>query len=97
MDQYELALAKAKAENKPLFIDFTGVYCANCRVMERRVFPTKPVKEQFDKMELYIYQGTLIKSQPFSQTLDLNNCPAGIYLLKLVDEKSIFTTLVLKN
>ena len=52
VDQYELALAKAKAENKPLFIDFTGVYCANCRVMERRVFPTKPVKEQFDKMVL---------------------------------------------
>ena len=42
----------AKEEGKPLFIDFTGVYCANCRVMERRVFPTKPVQEQFDKMIL---------------------------------------------
>ena len=52
VDQYDEALAKAKAENKPLFIDFTGVYCANCRVMERRVFPTKPVKEQLDKMVL---------------------------------------------
>ena len=35
-----------------MFIDFTGVYCANCRVMERRVFPTKQVKKQFDKMVL---------------------------------------------
>ena len=52
VDQYDEALAKAKAEKKPLFIDFTGVYCANCRVMERRVFPTKPVKEQLDKMVL---------------------------------------------
>ena len=34
VDQYDEALAKAKADNKPLFIDFTGVYCANCRVME---------------------------------------------------------------
>ena len=50
--QYEEALAKAKLEGKPLFIDFTGVYCANCRVMERRVFPTGQVKEQFDKMVL---------------------------------------------
>ena len=52
VDQYDEALVKAKTENKPLFIDFTGVYCANCRVMERRVFPTKPVKEQLDQMIL---------------------------------------------
>ena len=52
VDDYAGALAKAKATGKPLFIDFTGVYCANCRVMERRIFPTSPVKEQFDKMVL---------------------------------------------
>ncbi len=52
VDQYDDALAKAKLEGKPLFIDFTGVYCANCRVMERRVFPMASVKEVFDKMIL---------------------------------------------
>ena len=52
VDQYDEALAKAKLEGKPLFIDFTGVYCANCRVMERRVFPMASVKEEFDKMIL---------------------------------------------
>jgi Thiol:disulfide interchange protein len=52
VDEYDEALETAKKEGKPLFIDFTGVYCANCRVMERRVFPTKPVQEQFDKMIL---------------------------------------------
>lgn len=52
VDDYAGALAKAKATGKPLFIDFTGVYCANCRVMERRIFPTGPVKAQFDKMIL---------------------------------------------
>ena len=52
VDQYDEALAKAKLEKRPLFIDFTGVYCANCRVMERRVFPKKEVKEQLDKMVL---------------------------------------------
>ena len=52
VDQYDEALLAAKEQGKPLFIDFTGVYCANCRVMERRVFPTKPVKEQLDRMVL---------------------------------------------
>jgi len=52
VDQYDEALKFAKEQKKPLFIDFTGVYCANCRVMERRVFPTRPVKEQLDKMVL---------------------------------------------
>ena len=52
VNQYDEALLKAKLDNKPLFIDFTGVYCANCRVMERRVFPKKVVKEQLDKMIL---------------------------------------------
>lgn len=52
VDDYDGALIKAKQESKPLFIDFTGVYCANCRVMERRVFPTKSVRAQFDKMIL---------------------------------------------
>ncbi len=52
VDQYDEALEKAKITKKPLFIDFTGVYCANCRVMERRVFPQNEVKEQLDKMVL---------------------------------------------
>ena len=52
VDRYDEALLEAKKQDKPLFIDFTGVYCANCRVMERRVFPKKEVKEQFDKMIL---------------------------------------------
>ena len=52
VDDYDGALEKAKQEDKPLFIDFTGVYCANCRVMERRVFTLDKIKEQFDKMVL---------------------------------------------
>ena len=52
VDKYDEALKKAKLEGKPLFLDFTGVYCANCRVMERRVFPTKSVKKELDKMIL---------------------------------------------
>ena len=52
LDDYDGALEKAKQEGKPLFLDFTGVYCANCRVMERRVFTLDNIRDQFDKMVL---------------------------------------------
>jgi thiol:disulfide interchange protein len=35
---YDLALAHAKKVNKPLFIDFTGHNCVNCRKMEQSVW-----------------------------------------------------------
>ena len=52
VDEYDEALEEAYKKGKPLFIDFTGVYCANCRVMERRVFPEESVKEQLSRMVL---------------------------------------------
>lgn len=36
---FDEALAIAKLENKPLFIDFTGHGCVNCRKMEETVWP----------------------------------------------------------
>ena len=53
---YEDALAKAKAEGKPVLIDFTGVNCANCRLMEARVLPRPEVVEllkKFVTVQLY--------------------------------------------
>ncbi|MDZ7681716.1 MAG: cytochrome c biogenesis protein CcdA [Fodinibius sp.] len=38
---YEEAKETAQKENKPLFIDFTGYTCTNCRAMETNVFPLK--------------------------------------------------------
>lgn len=35
---YEQALACARAQNKPLFVDFTGHGCVNCREMEANVW-----------------------------------------------------------
>ena len=52
VDDYDGALEEAKKQGKPLFIDFTGIYCANCRVMERRIFPLKNIKNHFDNMVL---------------------------------------------
>jgi thiol:disulfide interchange protein len=40
---YKEALAYAKKVNKPVFIDFTGHGCVNCREMEARVWPDPEV------------------------------------------------------
>lgn len=56
LDDYEKALAQAKAERKPIFINFTGVNCSNCRWMERNMFPRPSVLEamkSFVPVELY--------------------------------------------
>ena len=36
-------MAVAKKENKPIFIDFTGWACVNCRKMEASIWPDKEV------------------------------------------------------
>ncbi|TCK66865.1 thiol:disulfide interchange protein DsbD [Winogradskyella wandonensis] len=40
---WEEGLAKAKAENKPILLDFTGWACVNCRKMEEQVWSTSDV------------------------------------------------------
>ena len=42
---YEQALACAKAQNKPIYIDFTGHGCVNCREMEANVWSDPRVLE----------------------------------------------------
>lgn len=55
---YDQALAAAKRQGKPLFIDFTGHGCVNCREMEARVWSDPRVlsrlKEDFVVVALYI-------------------------------------------
>jgi thiol:disulfide interchange protein len=51
-DDYEGALAKGKAENKRVFVDFTGYTCTNCRWMEANIFPKPEVEAEFKKMVL---------------------------------------------
>jgi thiol:disulfide interchange protein DsbD len=43
------ALAQAKAEKKPILIDFTGVNCSNCRSMEENVMPQPDVVALLNK------------------------------------------------
>lgn len=52
----EGAFAKAKAENKLVFVNFTGVACTNCHWMKANMFPKPEVREAMEKfvlVELY--------------------------------------------
>ncbi len=61
-NDYEAALAKAKAENKPLLIDFTGWACVNCRRMEEKVWTNNEVRSimnnEFVVVSLYVDEKT---------------------------------------
>jgi len=48
---YEEAKTIAQKANKPVFIDFTGYTCTNCRAMETNVFPLDPIQKRFAKMQ----------------------------------------------
>ncbi|HEV7351472.1 cytochrome c biogenesis protein CcdA [Telluribacter sp.] len=55
---YEQALAYAKKVNKPVFVDFTGHGCVNCREMEARVWSDPAVlqrlREDYVVVALYV-------------------------------------------
>jgi len=55
---YDEGLAYAKKVNKPVFIDFTGHACVNCRKMEASVWPDKEVlsrlSNDFVVIQLYV-------------------------------------------
>ena len=55
---YEQGLACARKQNKPVFVDFTGHGCVNCREMEADVWSDprvlKKLREDFIVMALYV-------------------------------------------
>ncbi len=72
---FDQALACAKAQNKPLFIDFTGHGCVNCREMEARVWSDpavlKRLQENFVMVALYVDdKTTLPESDWYTSTYD---------------------------
>lgn len=59
---YEQALAAARAQDKPLFVDFTGHGCVNCREMEASVWSDprvlKRLREDYVVVALYVDEKT---------------------------------------
>ena len=49
---YQAAVAEAQETGRPLFIDFTGYTCTNCRWMEANIFTLPAVQRLFDEYVL---------------------------------------------
>lgn len=72
---YEQGLACAAQQHKPVFIDFTGHGCVNCREMEARVWSDprvlKKLREEFVIVALYVDDKTqLPESEWITSTYD---------------------------
>jgi thiol:disulfide interchange protein DsbD len=72
---YKQALAYAKKVNKPIFIDFTGHGCVNCREMEANVWSDpavlKRLQEDYVMLALYVDDKTeLPESEWYTSTRD---------------------------
>lgn len=84
---YDQALEKAKEENKLVLIDFTGVFCANCRTVEQKIMPRPDTVEELKKfvtVSLYTDQVDIEKLPlETKQALALENLELEV---KLVEE-----------
>jgi thiol:disulfide interchange protein DsbD len=64
---YEEALECAKAQNKPIFIDFTGHGCVNCREMEANVWSDpkvlKRLQNDYVVVALYVDDKTAVPEE----------------------------------
>lgn len=72
---YDQALACAREQNKPLFIDFTGHGCTNCREMEANVWADPEILERLKKdfvvVALYVDdKTTLPESEWYTSAYD---------------------------
>lgn len=57
-DDLNAALAQSKASGKPVFIDFTGEICANCRWVETNIFTQAVVSDRLASDFILVHQWT---------------------------------------
>jgi thiol:disulfide interchange protein DsbD len=105
IENYEAALQKARAENKPVFLNFTGVTCTNCRWMEKNMFPDPLVKKEMDRFvlaELYTDRDTDEHKAEDEKNADLqttkyNSAAMPLYVIISPDEKALATFAMTRN
>lgn len=71
---YQEALNYSAQVNKPVFIDFTGAACVNCREMESRVFSDPQIKAMFNNDFVFVsIYGDVKKDVPETDWVTLPN------------------------
>jgi len=79
VDDIEGAYAQATALGQPVFVDFSGWTCTNCRDMEANVFPKPEVVRFFEEemVPLRLYTDDLEKGDAFHEyQMNLTGTPA---------------------
>jgi len=91
----EKALSQARAENKRVFVDFTGYTCTNCRWMEANVFPKKDVEAEMGKYVLArLYtdgEGEIYERQQQFQEKNFQTVALPYYVILEPDGKTVST------
>jgi thiol:disulfide interchange protein DsbD len=89
------ALALAQREGKPVFIDFTGYTCTNCRWMEANIFSRPDVETALGHYELARLftdgDGSLYEQQQAYQESHYNTVALPLYALVAPDGHTIAT------
>jgi thiol:disulfide interchange protein DsbD len=88
-------LAAAKREGKPVFIDFTGYTCTNCRWMEANIFARPDVEQALGHYELARLftdgDGPVYEHQQAYQESHYNTVALPLYALVAPDGHTIAT------
>lgn len=83
---YEEGMAYAKANGKPVMLDFTGFGCVNCRKMEAAVWTDREVAERLTKdyvlISLYVDDKT-----PLPQPIEVKNTDGSPRTLRTIGDK----------
>ena len=97
---FDEGLAKAKAVNKPILLDFTGLACVNCRKMEENVWSELDIFEMLknDYILISLYVDDNKKELPKNQQFDFLKENGKLKKIKTVGDKwSTFQSINFKN
>lgn len=97
---FDEGLAKAKAVNKPILLDFTGWACVNCRKMEENVWSELNIFEMLknDYILISLYVDDNKKELPKNQQFDFLKENGKLKKIKTVGDKwSTFQSINFKN
>jgi thiol:disulfide interchange protein len=100
-DQYKEALAKARQENKLVFVNFTGHACTNCHWMKQNMFPRPEIAalmKDFILLDLFT-DGTDSASEENQQLEEkrFGTVSLPYYAILDADEKVLGTSAYTKN
>ncbi|MDP7027057.1 MAG: cytochrome c biogenesis protein CcdA [Candidatus Marinimicrobia bacterium] len=92
LDNLPEALEVAKVEKKPVFIDFTGYTCTNCRWMETNVFEEPEVQKLFNEfvmLRLYTDGGENYRENQKMEISRFGTAALPFYVVLSPDDEEI--------